>query len=1115
MAQSSAKVKFTADATEFTKAVSEASRKMVELQSELRLNAAQMYTMGESVDTLTQRQKILTQQSQTLADKKAALTEKLRLAEQYFGADSVEAGRLRTQLNNLETQSVKLEGQIAKTAQALAEQEAASVDSRTAFDRLTDTVSEQESKLIELKRAYASAVLEFGEGSREAQDLANEITSLSSDLRRNRATLTDVQSAADQVERGMDDLGDSFQDTEQDASSLSDVIQGNLIADGLQQLGSVLSDVAESTKEYRTIMSALDVSSERAGYSAQETAETYRDLYGVLDDTQAAATTTANLQAMKLAQSDLNEVLDGVIGAWATYGDSIQVDGLAESINETMRCGSVTGAFADVLNWGSQEGDRFGVALRNATDANEDWNNSVEDASSAEDYFNLALEECQTQAERANLIMSVFADQGLTDAGNMWQENNQVILEANQATADQQEILARLGETATPILTAVKNGFNEVLSAVADVTDNLNTQQISQSVEGGFDFLLAHGQTISAIIVGIGAAFASWKVITTVTSVVSKIGSLSKLIAMLSNPVGIAAAAIGALVAAFILLYNNVEPFREVVNQTFSKLVDLFQQARTAAGAFGANVMDALAPLADLASSLWEHMTPLVTLIKENLGQAFNSLSESVQRIRDTLTNTLLPALSTLQPVFWVIAGVLGGVFVEAVGIAVGVVNGIISAIGGLADAVAGVVEIFSNVFELLAGIVTLDGDRCIQAVQGIGQGILDVFGGLWNGVSGFLQGFVDGVVGFFRGLWDTLVGHSIVPDTINGIINCFAGLWGGVRGFVSGFANNVINTWNGIKNTVSTVAGAIQNTVSQKWNVVKSTTSSAFHTVKSTASTGWNSVRSTVVSATENVRSNVQSKWNAVKSVTSAAFGAVKNSAVTSWNSVRSTVASATENVRSNVQSKWNTVKSVTSTAFVAMKNSTVTAWSGMKSTISSAASSVYSTVSSKFNGIRSTISTVMSRARSTVSSAIATIRSKFHFSWSLPKLKLPHLSVTGGFSLTPPSVPKFSIKWYRDGGILQAPTLFGAMGNHLLGGGEAGPEAVAPIDLLQDYVQAAVERTIGSSMTQLTAAIDALASRPIYLQVDGHTIAVATAGDMDDALGTRQVLTARGLCL
>src|SRR5699024_8497108 len=104
--------------------------------------------------------------------------------------------------------------------------------------------------------------------------------------------------------------------------------------------GAVAATVP-ATEEYRKIMASLESSSELAGYTAKETEQIYRTLYGVLGDDQTAATTTANLQALGLTQQQLTEITNGTIGAWAKYGDSIPIDGLAESINETIKTAAV------------------------------------------------------------------------------------------------------------------------------------------------------------------------------------------------------------------------------------------------------------------------------------------------------------------------------------------------------------------------------------------------------------------------------------------------------------------------------------------------------------------------------------------------------------------------------------------------------------------------------------------------------------------------------------------------------------------------------------------------------------------------------------------------------
>lgn len=141
-----------------------------------------------------------------------------------------------------------------------------------------------------------------------------------------------------------------------------------------------------------------------------------------------------------------------------------------------------------------------------------------------------------------------------------------------------------------------------------------------------------------------------------------------------------------------------------------------------------------------------------------------------------------------------------------------------------------------------------------------------------------------------------------------------------------------------------------------------------------------------------------------------------------------------------------WGKMKSATSGAisFISGK------FNSLKSALNSA--------KSKFSEVQKSISDKMQSAQSAVKRAIDKIKGFFKFSWSLPKLKLPSIGIKGKFGIDPPSVPKFSIKWNAEGGILTQPTIFGMTGNTLLGGGEAGDEAIAPIDLLQDYVRQAV---------------------------------------------------------
>ena len=364
----------------------------------------------------------------------------------------------------------------------------------------------------------------------------------------------------------VDDAGDALEDAGKEASNFGDYLKAGAIIEGVKGIAGAISDLSEETQEYRKIMGTLETSSEQAGYTAQQTAQTYKQLYGVLGDDQTTATTVANLQALELSQGKLTQLTDAAIGAWAKYGDSIPIDGLAEAINETIRGGTVTGNFADVLNWGSKEGETFGVMLKENTKANEEWNKAVADAKTAEDYFNLALQNCSTEAERANLVLQAMTDQGLVSAADAWRKNNEDIVAANEAQSDFMEKAAELSERVAPAIQAVKEGGNDLLQLFLDLTSEVDFDAIAETinqvfaaVEGLITFLVDNQEAVLTVISAIAAGLAALKLaelISTISQVTSGVTTLSQAfpllgnaISILTNPIFLVTAAVVALVA--------------------------------------------------------------------------------------------------------------------------------------------------------------------------------------------------------------------------------------------------------------------------------------------------------------------------------------------------------------------------------------------------------------------------------------------------------------------------------------------------------------------------------------------------------------------------------------
>lgn len=415
----------------------------------------------------------------------------------------------RNQIKQL-NQEVKTFGSELKAAAAAAE---AGEDAEKSLTKqkaaLEKQIASQAEKLGTLQKRLAETADAFGENSTEALAMAKRVADAETDLYKMNSALKKVSDELDDLEReakdagdAVDGMGDDFDDAAKGMKKLGDeaedagkavgkgglggaldelkgLLGGGALGDivtkglgigtvvtGVKELVGGLMDLVTETQEYRKIMASLEVSSKRQGYSAEETRETYLQLYGVLGDQQTAATATANLQALGLSQEQLTDVVNAAIGAWSTYGDSIPIDGLAESINETINAGQVTGTFADVLNWASGANETFGIRMKENTKENEEWNKKVQDCKSTEDYFNLALQQCTTDAERTNLMLQYLSDQGLAQAGQSWRDNNEDIVSVNEATAEYDEALAELGATLAPVATAFMKFATVTIRAV-------------------------------------------------------------------------------------------------------------------------------------------------------------------------------------------------------------------------------------------------------------------------------------------------------------------------------------------------------------------------------------------------------------------------------------------------------------------------------------------------------------------------------------------------------------------------------------------------------------------------------------------------------------------------
>lgn len=288
-----------------------------------------------------------------------------------------------------------------------------------------------------------------------------------------------------------------------------------------------------------------------------------------------------------------------------------------------------------------------------------------------------------------------------------------------------------------------------------------------------------------------------------------------------------------------------------------------------------------------------------------------------------------------------------------------------------------------------------------VGVLSGVANAAKPLVGALSDLVS-FATNVVNVIVSLFKGDFSGACDYA--KDAVDNLKSFFINGFGAITSFVSGFANGFLDT---IGSALSSIGIDASGTISKMKNVV----SNGMEIVKGAFSKGINAAAKTVKGTLNNMQSAYQLHGGGIKGI----------------------VAAAMEGVKGKYTAGFNFIDNLTGGKL----------------------SSIAGKVGSKFSSIVNKIGEKMNSAKQKVKSGIDKIKGFFDFEWSLPKLKMPHFSATGKFSLNPLSIPKFGVEWYKDGGIMTKPTIFGANGNNLMVGGEAGAEAVVPLSELWKHLK------------------------------------------------------------
>ena len=455
------------------------------------------------------------------------------------------------------------------------------------------------------------------------------------------------------------------------------------------------------------------------------------------------------------------------------------------------------------------------------------------------------------------------------------------------------------------------------------------------------------------------------------------------------------------------------------------------------------------------------------------LQQALVPLGEKLAELANAILPSLVSVITTIGGWFERLPGpvqnfvIILGALLAAFTALTPVIAAISVAMGALNISMLPIIAVIAAVAAAIAGIIAI--------IQNWGA-ITQWFGELWNTICTGIGAMVDSLKAWFSNLWTHL--QSVWEGICNVVQTAVMLLGSIIQGAIDIITLPFQMIWENCKGIVSSVWEGIKSVVSSAIHAVSSTISSVMGAIKNVISTVWNAISSKVSSVLNTIKTTVSTVFNAVKSVASSI-----------WNGIKSVISSVVDGIKSKVSSVFN----------------------GVKSTVTSIFNGIKSTATSVWNGIKDAIIKPVEAAKNAVKGIIDKITGFFSgMKLELPKIKLPHFKISGKLSLSPPSVPHLSIDWYKEGGILTKPTVFGMNGSSLMAGGEAGKEAVLPLKGFYDQLEHILSSRMNTGkMEQYLAVIANNSSKGIYLE-DG-TLVGHLLPAIDSRLGQAQKLNRR----